>query len=298
MFTTPFWVFNACILVLLVVDLFMHREHKKISIKESLLASAFWISLALAFNVGVYYYMGKEHALAFLTAYIVEESLSIDNLFVFLLIFKAFQIPAIHQHKILFWGILGAIFFRATFILIGIALIDSYGWILYFFGAFLIYAGVKLALEKETEIHPEKNPLLILLGKYLPVSSDMESGKFFIGKAMTPLFLALVMVETSDIIFALDSIPAVFAITRDPFIAYTSNIFAVLGLRSLYFTVGNLLEKFHHLHYGLSILLIFIGLKMLAEPWFHMPIPLTLGFIVSVLTFSIFASLVWPKINK
>lgn len=295
MFTPAFWYFNAFVIVLITIDLFMHKKNEKISVKESLLTTAGWMSLAMIFCLGIYYYQGHEQALLFFTAYLVEQSLSIDNLFVFILIFKTFQIPAAHQHKILFWGILGAIVFRAVFIIVGLALIQSYGWLLYIFGVFLIFAGVKLAMEKESKIHPNKNPILLILERFIPITKDMSSGNFFAKGAMTPLFLALVVVETTDIIFALDSIPAVFAITRDPFIAYTSNIFAIMGLRSLYFSIGGLMDKFHHLHYGLALLLVFIGVKMLIEPWIHLPIPVTLGFIGSVLGLSVIASLLWPK---
>lgn len=263
--------------------------------KEALLTTAFWISLALLFNAWVYFCQGREKALLFLTAYLVEESLSIDNLFVFLLVFKYFKVPERHLHKILFWGIFGAIVFRAIFIWAGLALVSQFEWILYVFGVFLIIAGIKLALQRDQEIHPEESFIINFFQKKFRMNNDMESGKFIINGAITPLFLALVTIEISDIIFAIDSIPAVFAITRDPFIVYTSNIFAILGLRSLFFTVQNLLEKFYLLHYGLAFVLVFIGIKMVVEPWYHFPIEIALGTIVASISVSIIASLYFPK---
>lgn len=289
------WVFCILILPFLVLDMLMHRKAHEIRMKEALLTSLFWIGLALSFNLWIWYCRGPQDAMIFLTAYLVEESLSIDNLFVFLLIFNYFHIPAKHLHKVLFWGIFGAIVFRAIFIVGGLALIQNFEWILYVFGAFLVYAGIKLAKQKDAPIHPENNPVILFVEKYFPVSSDCSSGRFIEKKALTPLFLALIAVETSDIIFAVDSIPAVFAITRDPFLVYTSNIFAILGLRSLFFTVKNLLDKFHLLHYGLAFILVFIGIKMLIEPWVHLPIQIALAIIIVAISSSIAASWRWPK---
>lgn len=292
----PIWAFALGIVFLLLLDLFWHRKAHVISMKEALITSGFWIGLALLFNLWIWHCRGSEDALLFFTAYLVEESLSIDNLFVFLLIFKYFQIPGKNLHKVLFWGIFGAIVFRALFIVGGLSLIQHFSWILYLFGVFLIFAGIKLALQTdETLLNPMNNPIIKFFQKYFRIETDTKSGKFIHHGALTPLFLALVAVETSDIIFALDSIPAVFAITRDPFLVYTSNIFAVLGLRALFFTVKNLLDKFHLLHYGLAIILVFIGVKMILEPWFHISIQAALMVIATVLSLSVIASWIWPK---
>jgi tellurite resistance protein TerC len=291
MCTFPLWAFALMIAIFLGVDMLMHRKAHEISMREALLSSAFWIGLALLFNLWIWHCRGTHDALLFLTAYLVEESLSIDNLFVFLLIFKYFHVPSRYLHKVLFWGIFGAIVFRALFIVGGLALISHVEWVLYLFALFLIYAGIKLALEKDQKIDPAANPILGYLSRHFKVTHDSSTGKFIDHGALTPLFFALVAVETSDILFALDSIPAVFAITRDPFLVYTSNIFAILGLRSLFFSVKNLLDTFHHLHYGLAFILTFIGFKMLLEPWIHLPIGVTLGIIALTLLVSIAASL-------
>lgn len=289
------WAFGVLVGAFLLLDMLMHRKAHEIRMKEALVSSALWISLAMSFNVWIWYCRGPEDAMVFLTAYLVEEALSIDNLFVFLLIFNYFQIPGKHLHKVLFWGVFGAIVFRAIFIIGGLALIQNFAGILYVFGAFLIYGGIKLAKQKDAPIHPEANPVIKLVEKVCPVTRDCSSGRFIEKGALTPLFLALIAVETSDIIFAVDSIPAVFAITRDPFLVYTSNIFAILGLRSLFFTVKNLLDKFHLLHYGLAFILVFIGIKMLIEPWLHLPIQVALGVIIVAISTSIAASWKWPK---
>lgn len=275
-----FW-FTVVILILLLADLFWNRDHHIISFKEALWASAFWIALALLFNVGVYYCRGKQAALEFLTGYTIEKSLSVDNLFVFLVIFKYFQIDRKYQHKVLFWGVLGAIVFRALFIWIGLELVNEYHWILTIFALFLIYAGFKMMFPQK-DIDPDKNWVVKGVKKIFPVTTDYH-GQFFYKGAVTPLMLALVAVETSDILFALDSIPAVFAITRDPFIVYTSNIFAILGLRSLYFALSGLLSTFVYLHWALAAILIFVGVKMIIEPYFHVPISYSLVFIFGTL---------------
>lgn len=261
-----FWAFNALIGILLAGDLFLHRKRGALSMRESLWMSAFWIGLAALFNLGIYFYAGGEAALLFLSAYLIEKMLSIDNLFVILLIFQSLAIPTRHQHKVLFWGLFGAIVFRALFILLGLALIEAFSWLLYLFGAFLIVAGIRLWLDKDIEVKPENNRVIIFLEKFIPLAKGVETGQFFIKGAMTPLFVALVMVETSDLLFAFDSIPAVFAITRDPFIAYTSNIFAILGLRSLFFAASGLLGRFRYLHHALALILILMGIKMLVKP--------------------------------
>ncbi len=252
-----------------------------------LLWTLFWISLALLFNLGVYYFKGSEAGINFLTGYLVEKSLSVDNLFIFLLIFRAFHIPHEYRHKILHWGIIGAIAMRAIFILAGLALVQRFEAIFYLFGAFLVLAGIKLIFQTDKEIHPEKNPIILSLKRWIPVTHSMEGGRFFIGKAATPLFLALVAIESSDLIFAFDSIPAIFGITTDPFIVFTSNIFAILGLRSLYFVLESLIDSFKHLHYGLAAILIFIGTKMFAHTWIDISPLLSLSVIVVCITVSI-----------
>jgi len=275
-----------------------NRKAHVISVKEALLWSLFWIVLALTFNWGVYLYQGKEVALQFLTGYLIEKSLSVDNLFVFLLIFTYFKVPAIHQHKVLFWGILGALVLRALFILAGVALVQRFAWLLYVFGAFLVFTGIKLAFEKDKEIHPEQNPVIKLFRKMIPVTKNFVGGKFMVREGAklvaTPLLVVLIVVETTDVIFAVDSIPAIFGITLDPFIIYTSNVFAILGLRALYFALAGIMRLFHHLHYGLSLILVFVGAKMLMADFYHMPTGIALGTIAAILVVSIVASMMWP----
>ncbi len=273
--------FTVIILILLVVDLIWHRDNHTLSFKEALWASAFWIALALLFNVGVYYCRGKDAALEFLAGYLIEKSLSVDNLFVFLVIFQYFQIETKYQHKVLFWGVLGAIVFRALFIWIGLELVNEYHWVLTIFALFLIYAGFKMMFPQK-DVDPNKNWVIKLIKKIFRVTTD-ANGHFIHKGAITPLMLALVAVETSDIIFALDSIPAVFAITRDPFIVYTSNIFAILGLRSLYFALSGLLKTFVYLHWALAAILIFVGVKMIIEPYYKVPVAYSLVFIFGTL---------------
>jgi len=273
--------FTCIILILLLVDLFWHRDNHVISFKEALWATAFWVALALVFNIGVYYCRGKEPALEFLTGYVIEKSLSVDNVFVFLLIFQYFQIDSKYQHKVLFWGVIGAILFRALFIWIGLELVSQYHWVLTIFALFLIYAGFKMMFPQK-DIDPNKNWIIRLVKKFFPVATESQ-GHFFYKGAITPLMLALIAVETSDIIFALDSIPAIFAITRDPFIVYTSNIFAVLGLRALYFALSGLLKTFVYLHWALAAILIFVGLKMIIEPYYKVPVAYSLAFIFGTL---------------
>ena len=299
--TVWLWIgFNAFVIAAITIDLFfLHRDAKVISIKSALLTSAVWIGLALIFNYGIYLYSGKEAALNFLAGYLIEESLSIDNLFVFIMLFEYFKTPPQYQHKILFWGILGAIVMRAFFIFFGIALIETFHAVLYIFGLFLIYAGIKMALPKVEKVNLEDNFTLKLLKKWIPVTSEYHEDRFFVLQAAkwvaTPMFLVLVMVELTDVVFALDSIPAVIAITRDPFIIYTSNIFAILGLRSLYFALAGLMPLFHFLHYGLAAILIFVGLKMILEAFIAIPIAVSLGFIFVAIGGSILCSLLFPK---
>ncbi len=294
-------LFIVFVIVMLVIDMgiFQRKAHFP-SMKEALIWTTVWISLAMLFNIFIYYQFGETLALQFLTGYIVEEALSVDNLFVFILIFSYFAVDAIHQHRVLFWGILSAIVLRAIFIFAGAALIERFHWILYFFGAFLVVTAIKLAFQKaDEEIKPEKNPLVRFARKIFPMTPHYEGSKFFVRKEgklhMTPLFLVLIVVESTDVAFAADSIPAIFAITRDPFIIFTSNIFAILGLRSLYFVLANFMKKFRYLKLGLSFVLGFIGIKMLTETFFEIPIFVSLLTICGILGISVIASLIVPE---
>lgn len=293
-------VFNLFIILMLVLDqaVFNKKAHE-VKIKEALVWSLFWILLALAFNWGIYHFQGPDAAVKFFTGYLLERVLSIDNLFVFLLIFSYFKVPPVYHQKILAWGILGALVMRAFFILAGIALIHHFEWVLYVFGAILVISGMKLFKEEEKEIHPDENPVIKLFTRMAPISKGYDSGRFFLkqnGKFFfTPLFVVLLMIETTDVIFAVDSIPAILGITTDPFIVYTSNIFAILGLRALYFALAGMMQIFHFLHYGLGFLLIFIGAKMLAHEWVHISIYWTLGVIAVTLLICIAASILYPK---
>ena len=293
-------VFNIFVLAMLVLDLgVFHRIAHVVKIKEALVLSAVWITLALLFNLGIYFWRGPETALEFLTGYLIEKSLSVDNLFVFLLIFSYFRVPSHYQHKVLFWGILGALIMRAIFIAVGVTLVQKFNWVIYIFGAFLILTGIKMALQKGKEIHPGKNPVLRLFRRLMPVTDRYEDGNFFVNRdrryLATPLFVVLLVVETTDVIFALDSIPAVLAITLDPFIVYTSNVFAILGLRSLYFALAGMMELFHYLHYGLSAILVFVGGKMLLADLYKIPIGTALGVVAGILVISAIASVVHPR---
>ncbi|MER3404937.1 MAG: hypothetical protein C4289_07035 [Chloroflexota bacterium] len=293
-------VFNIFVLGMLALDLgVFHRHAHEVRLREALGWSTVWIVLALVFNAGVYFWLGAEPALAFLTGYLIEKSLSVDNIFVFLLIFTYFQVPSIYQHKVLFWGIVGALIMRAIMIVAGAALIKVFHPIIYVFGAFLIITGIRLAFNHGKEVHPEKNHILRLFHRLTPVVREYHNGHFFVrhagNLAATPLFVTLVMVETTDLIFALDSIPAIFAITTDPFIVYTSNVFAILGLRALFFAVAGLVRIFHHLHYGLAVVLVFVGVKMLLSDIFKIPTPLSLAVVAAVLLGSILASVLLPQ---
>lgn len=296
----PWIIFNFFVLGMLVIDLgVFHRKAHVIKLKESLVWTAVWVTLALFFNLGIYFWQGQEKALEFLTGYLIEKSLSIDNIFVFLLIFSYFRVSSLYQHKVLFWGILSALIMRAIFIATGIALIQKFHWVIYVFGGFLVFTGLKMALQKDKEVHPERNPIIKLFRKFMPVSESYEEDKFFVkrGKSLlaTPLFIVLLTVEITDIIFAVDSIPAIIAITSDPFIVYTSNIFAILGLRALYFAVAGIMQMFYYLHYGLSAILVFVGIKMLISDIYKIPIGIALGVIVSILFVSVFASVATKK---
>lgn len=304
-----FWIgFVAFVLIMLVLDLFVfHKKDTIIKVKEALLWSVFWIGLAVVFNIGVYFLLGKVKALEFLTGYLIEESLSVDNLFVFIMIFGFFKIEPRYQHKILFWGIIGAIIMRAVFIFAGVALIERFAWVMYIFGAFLVYTGVKMIFEKETDdYNPNKNYFIRGFKKIFPVTDDMSKHQFFIRQNKilyaTPFFIALLVIEISDLIFAVDSIPAVLSVSKDPFIVYTSNIFAILGLRSLYFALSGIMEYFHYLKYALAGILSFIGIKMCINEFtsefgfsFHISNFTSLGVIVSLLTISILLSIIVKK---
>lgn len=292
--------FALLVVVMLALDLgVFHRTAHAVKLREALIWSAAWILLSLLFNVGVYFELGPEAGLLFLTAYIVEKTLSVDNIFVFLLIFSYFSVPSRYQHRVLYWGILAAIVMRAVFIITGVALIQRFEWIVYVFGAFLVYTGVKMGLRKDEEVHPEKNPVLKLFRRFFAVTEHYEESHFFVSRngrwVATPLFVVLLVVETSDLIFAVDSIPAVLAITTDPFIVFTSNILAILGLRALYFALAGIMELFHYLHYGLSIILVFVGIKMLLSNVYHVPTALALGLIVTTIVMCVVASLIWPR---
>ena len=300
--TSPaMWLgFNLFVAAMLALDLgVFHRHAHAVKLREALSWTAVWIALALCFNIGVYYWHGRQAALEFLTGYLIEKSLSVDNIFVFLLIFSYFKVPGVYQHKILFWGILGALILRAAFILAGVTLLHRFHGLVYVFGVFLIVTGIRLAFEKDKEIHPERNVVLRAFRRLMPVSARTHEGQFFVRDGgvwmATPLFVVLLVVETTDVIFAVDSIPAILAITKDPFIVYTSNVFAILGLRALYFALAGVMELFHHLHYGLSAILVFVGIKMLLADLYKIPTAASLGFIASALALSVWASIRWPK---
>jgi tellurite resistance protein TerC len=295
------WIFfNIFVLAMLALDLgVFHRKAHVIKIKEALVWSAVWVTLALLFSLGIYFWRGPETALEFLTGYLIEKSLSVDNIFVFLLIFSYFGVPSLHQHKVLFWGILGALIMRAVFIAAGVALIEKFHWIVYVFGAFLILTGIRMALQKDRKINPEKNPVLRLFRRWVPVTEDYVEDRFFAKRAKrylaTPLFIVLLVIETTDVIFAADSIPAILAITLDPFIVYTSNVFAILGLRALYFAVAGIMGHFHHLHYGLSAVLVFVGMKMLLADLYKIPVSVALSVVAGILLISVMASILDKK---
>lgn len=298
-----FGVFGVIIILFLIVDLgVFHKKHQKVSQKEALQQSIFWVLVSVGYGTLIYFYgEGPAATLEFFSAYVTEKALSVDNIFVILLILRYFNVKEEYYHNILFWGILGAIVFRAVFIFVGALLIAEFHWILYVFGVFLVYSGIKLFSEEDDmEIEPEKNPLLKAAKKVLPMSSSDKGGKFWLrenGKLLfTPLFLVIILIESTDLIFAVDSIPAAFAITQNEFVIYTSNIFAVMGLRAMFFLLANVLDKFYLLQKGLSIVLIFIGAKMLAEIIdVHVPIYLSFGIIIGALVLAIVLSLMFPK---
>jgi tellurite resistance protein TerC len=292
-------LFNLFVLAMLALDLgVLNRRVHTVRFREALGWSAMWVSLAAAFAVLVYFWHGRVATLEFVTGYVIELSLSVDNLFVFLVIFRYFHVPSEYQHKVLFWGILGALIMRGIFILAGVGLIHRFHWIIYLFGAMLVYSGIKLLRQGDEPVHPEKNPVLRLFRRWVPVTRDYHGSKFLVrkdGLYATPLLIVLLVVETTDVLFAVDSIPAVLAITLNAFIVYTSNVFAILGLRSMYFALAGMMEIFHYLHYGLSVVLIFVGLKMLASRYYQLPTSVALGVVVAVLVISVLASVLFPK---
>ncbi|MHC1698238.1 MAG: TerC family protein [Geobacteraceae bacterium] len=295
--------FAVLITAMLILDLgVFNRKSHEVSFREALTWTLVWVGLALSFNIGILHFLGTTKALEFLTGYLIEESLSVDNLFVFIMIFSYFQVPRAYQPKILKWGIIGALVMRAIFIFIGIELFERFHWMIYLFGALLIVTGIKMAFGGEEKIDPEKNLLVRLARKFLPVTKKLYGDRFFIRRgrvlAATPLFLTLLVVESSDVIFAVDSIPAILAVTRDPFIVYTSNIFAIMGLRSLFYLLSSVMEMFTHLKLGVSIILAFIGIKMLLSSVYPIPIYFSLGVIVGVLTITIITSVVFDTKGK
>jgi tellurite resistance protein TerC len=302
-----FWAFiafNVFVMVMLAVDLgLFHRQAHVITAREAAGWTAVWVALALIFGAGVYRFMGHQAGTEFLTGYLIEEALSVDNMFVFLLIFSYFKVPAKYQHRVLFWGILGALLMRGTMIGAGSYLITRFHWVIYIFGGFLVITGIRLAIEQQHNIEPEANPVLRLLMRVMPIVPKYEGQKFFtrqqVGEkfrlAATPLLVVLVLVETTDLVFALDSIPAIFAVTRDPFLVYTSNVFAILGLRSLYLLLAGVIHKFHYLQLGLSVVLVFVGTKMLLSEIYHIPIGLSLLVIATILAIAVGGSLLFPK---
>jgi tellurite resistance protein TerC len=296
------WIgFNVFVLIMLALDLgVFHRKTHVVTLKESITWTAVWVVMALLFNLGIAHFMGNDKGLEFFTGYVIEKSLSVDNVFIFALLFSYFAVPALYQHKVLFWGVFGALVMRAIMIALGAKLIAEFAWIIYVFGAFLVLTGVKMIVKREEEIHPERNPVVRFFKRFIPSTSDFRGDKFFVrenGVLMaTPLFVVLILVEISDLIFAVDSIPAIFAVTKDPFIVYTSNVFAILGLRSLYFALAGVLDKFHYLKVGLGVVLSFVGVKMLlAHSTWKIDTHISLGVIIVVLAASVVASLVWPK---
>jgi tellurite resistance protein TerC len=299
--TPILWIgFSAFVLAMLALDLgVIHRRAHVVQVGEALVWSALWILLALLFNVGVYFWFGSERALEFLTGYIVEKSLSIDNLFVFSVLFSSFAVPAALQHRVLLWGIVGALAMRAILIVVGTALLARFHWLAYVLGAMLVLTGFRLLVQRGSEPRPERNPLFRLFRRIVPLIGDYRGSRFFVVEAgrhyATPLFLVLVAVEATDLVFALDSIPAIFAITADPFIVFTSNVFAMLGLRALYFALADMLWRFHHLKVGLALVLVFVGAKMLAAPLYHVPIAVSLALTAVLIGGSVAASLLHPR---
>jgi tellurite resistance protein TerC len=302
------WVgFNAFVLAMLAVDLLVfHKEAHEVRVREAATWSLVWVALALLFGVGVYQFMGREAGLEYFAGYLIEKALSVDNIFVFVLIFGFFRVPARYQHRVLFWGILGALLMRGTMIAAGAYLIQQFHWIIYVFGAFLMFTGIRMATHSQDDIDLESSLAIRLVRRIVPVTSAYHGQRFFVrddaarGSRLmaTPLFVVLVLVETTDLIFAVDSIPAIFAITQEPFIVYSSNVFAILGLRALYFLLVDVIHRFHYLKVGLSVVLVFVGVKMLAVDLYKVPIGASLGFILFVLGAATAASWFWPRVPE
>lgn len=299
-----FWIiFNAFVLLMLALDLgVFHRKSHVVTLKEALSWTAVWILLALIFNGIIYYWKGQQPALEFFTGYLVEKALSVDNIFVFIMIFSYFHVPAQYQHKVLFWGIIGALIMRVIFIFAGVALIEKFHFTIYVFGAILIYTGFKMFNHNKAKIDPDKNPVIRFFRRFMPVTDTLHQDKFFVkieGRNFaTPLFLVLILIETTDLIFAVDSIPAILAITQDQFIVFTSNVFAILGLRSLYFALAGIVHRFWLLSYGLAIVLVFVGIKMMLIDFYKIPIQWSLIFIATVITMSVLLSFKITPPNK
>lgn len=295
---TSYWIlFNLFILVMLVLDLgVFHRKSHEVKFREAVTWTVFWILLALAFNAGVYFVRGPEAAAQFFAGYIVEKSLSVDNIFVFLMIFSYFHVPPKYQHKVLFWGILGALVMRAGFIFAGVALLRTFHWVIYLFGFFLVATGIKMVIYHDRKIDPEKNPVMRAFRRVVPVTVEYHGSRFFIRQegrlTATPLFVALFFIEITDVVFAVDSIPAILAITQDTFIVYTSNVFAILGLRALYFALAGVMHMFCYLTYGLAAILVFVGAKMMLVDVFKVSTQVSLSVIASLLAISILASVI------
>lgn len=292
-------VFNVFVIIMLAFDLgVFNKTPHEVNPKEALLWTVIWIAQALVFNIGLYYWQGAEPALQFLTGYVIEKSLSVDNIFVFLVIFSYFRVEAQYQHKVLFWGIIGALVMRGFFIAAGVALLEMFDWIMYVFGGFLVLTGIKFGLQKNKEIDPGTNPMLKLVRKFVPVTDEFVNGNFFVRidgrRFATPLFIVLVAIETTDVIFAVDSIPAILSITTDPFIVYTSNVFALLGLRALFFALANMMRLFHYLQYGLGVILAFIGVKMMLASVYKIPVGIALAVIAGILLISVVLSVMRP----
>jgi tellurite resistance protein TerC len=293
------WVWPAfvgLILLLLALDLFVfHREAHEVSFREATLYSVFWIALGLGFGALIFAWMGPKAGGEYLAGYLIEKSLAVDNIFVFALIFGYFAVPAKYQHRVLFWGVVGALVFRAAFIAGGAALLENFHWMIYVFGGFLVFTGIRMALHRDEEVHPERNPALRLFKRVIPTTDEYHGQRFVIRKAgrllATPLMAVLVLVETSDIIFAVDSIPAIFAVTSDPFLVFSSNAFAILGLRALYFMLAGMIDRFVYLKVGLALVLVFVGVKMLLADIFHIPIWISLAVIAATIGISIVVSL-------
>ncbi|MFN0157222.1 MAG: TerC family protein [Bacteroidota bacterium] len=298
--TLIFVLFNFFIIAMLALDLgIFHKKAHGVGMKEAVIWSIVWVAMSLTFCAGLFIVAGPTTGFEFLTGYLIEKALSVDNIFVFILIFSYFGVPQKFQHKILFWGVLGALIMRSIFILTGAALISRFEWILYVFGAILIISGWKMMMQGEAEVHPEKNIFIRLARKFFPVFSGWETSKFFVrrdGKLyITNMFLVLITIETTDVVFAVDSIPAIFAVTRDPFIVYSSNVFAILGLRALYFVLAGVMNSFYYLKTGLSLILVFVGIKMIIAEFYHLPIILSLLTICAILTVSVVASIIRNK---